>query len=93
MGLITKTKKRWKGECQYCGQNPTQTEIQEAYASGTYICGDIECWNSYCMEWVWTGKTIEVEEYEVEVCEDCEEEECYCEMETLKQLMQGRIKQ
>ena len=75
---ITKTKKRWDGECEYCGQNPTETEIQRAYASGTYICGDEECWNSYCMEWVWTGDTLEVEEYEVEVCEDCEEEDGYC---------------
>ena len=77
---ITITKKTWEGECAYCGQNPTETEIQKAYASGTYICGDTGCWNSYCEEWVWTGDVVEVEKHEAEVCSDCEEDEadCYC---------------
>ena len=69
------TKKVWEGECEYCGKNPTETEIQRAYASGTYICGDIECWNNFCMEWVWCGDTVEIEEIEVDVCEGCKEEE------------------
>tara|TARA_R100001530_G_C4187748_1_gene121291 strand:+ start:230 stop:526 length:297 start_codon:yes stop_codon:yes gene_type:complete len=69
------TKKVWEGECEYCGQNPTETEIQRAYASGTYICGDGECWNNFCMEWVWTGDAVEIEEIEVDVCEGCKEEE------------------
>ena len=75
---ITITKKRWDGDCEYCGATPEETEIVCAYTSHTYICGDIECWNSYCMEWVWQGDYVEVEEYQVEVCEDCEEEECIC---------------
>ena len=65
--------------CAYCGQTPDETEIVSAYASDTYICGDIECWNNYCMEWVWCGDTIEVVEEEYEVCDDCEEEDCDCE--------------
>ena len=68
------TRKVWEGECEYCGKNPTETEIQRAYASGTYICGDEECWNSFCMEWVWQGDIVEIEEIEVDVCEECEEE-------------------
>ena len=73
--MATKTRKIYDGcltlsecSCEYCGKNPEETEIQTAYASGTYICGDIECWNSYCLEWVWTGDVVEVteEEYEEE---------------------------
>ena len=61
--------------CAYCHQTPLDTEIQEAYASGTYICGDIDCWNAYCWEWVWTGKVVEIEEHEnarliVSYCKD-----------------------
>tara|TARA_R100000742_G_C4249184_1_gene67702 strand:- start:484 stop:759 length:276 start_codon:yes stop_codon:yes gene_type:complete len=69
--------------CEYCGQTPDQTEIQQAYASGTYICGEINCWNDYMWEWVWTGDTIEVVDEEYECCDDCEEEEdeCICESE------------
>ena len=69
--------------CEYgCGENATETEISET-PYGTYICGDIDCWNSYCMDWVWQGDYVEVEEYEVEVCEECEEEweDCMCEWE------------
>ena len=67
--------------CEYgCSQNATETEISETpYA--TYICGEIECWNNFCLEWVWQGDTVEIEEYEVEVCDNCEEEDCYCESE------------
>ena len=39
---------------------------------------DEECWNEYCMEWVWQGDTLKVKEYQVEVCEDCEEEDGAC---------------
>ena len=60
--------------CEHCHRTPDDTEIQRAYASGTYICGDIECWNSYCGEWVWTGDVVEVTEEEINVCEGCEEE-------------------
>ena len=74
-------KEYWDGECAYCHATPKETEIQRAYASGTYICGDIECWNNFCLEWVWQGDTVEIEEYEVEVCDNCEEEDCYCESE------------
>jgi len=58
--------------CGYgCGQDATETEISETpYA--TYICGDIECWNSFCLEW-WSPLDVEEEEYEV--CDSCEEEE------------------
>ena len=53
--------------CEYgCGQNATQTEISET-PYGTYICGDIECWNAYCWEWVWTGDVVEVTEEEINV--------------------------
>jgi|TARA_R100000084_G_C4583702_1_gene114996 hypothetical protein len=66
--------------CNYgCGRNIEETEISETpYA--TYICGDIECWNSFCLEF-WSP--LDVEEKEVEACQDCEEkiEECYCESE------------
>ena len=69
--------------CEYCHRNCEETEIQEAHASGTYICGDIECWNEYMFEWAWTGNTIDVIEEEYECCDDCEEEEdeCICESE------------
>lgn len=69
--------------CEYCNRNCEETEIQEAHASGTYICGDIECWNEYMFEWAWTGNTIDVIEEEYECCDDCEEEEdeCICESE------------
>jgi len=67
--------------CEYCHRNCEETEIQEAYASGTYVCGDIECWNEYMFEWAWTGNTIDVIEEEYECCDDCEEEECICESE------------
>ena len=67
--------------CEYCGQTPDETEIVSAYASGTHICGDIDCWNNYCMDWVWCGDKIEVVEEEFEVCDDCEEEDCCCEEE------------
>jgi hypothetical protein len=79
----TITKKRWDANCEYCGATPEETEVKWAYASNTAICGDIDCWNSYCLDWVWSGEDVEVEEYEVEVCEDCEEEwkECHCEWE------------
>ena len=60
--------------CEYCHQTPDETEIQLAYASDTYICGDIDCWNSYCMEWVWNGNVVEVAEVEIEVCDGCGEE-------------------
>ena len=63
-------------QCEYCSQTPEETEIQKAYASGTYICGDIDCWNSYCWEWVWTGDVVEITEEEYEVCDNCEEEDC-----------------
>ena len=66
---------------EYCSQTPEETEIQKAYASDTYICGDIECWNSYCWDWVWTGNTVEITEEEYEVCDECEEEDCICEGE------------
>jgi hypothetical protein len=52
--------------CEYCSKSPDETEIQLAYVSDTYICGDIECWNDYCFEWVWQGNTVEVEEVEIE---------------------------
>ena len=78
---ITITKKRWDYECEYCGATPEETDIVVAYASGTGICGDAECWNSFCLEWVWTGDYVGVEEYEVEICEECEEEDCMCEWE------------
>ena len=68
-------------QCEYCNRTPEETEIQEAYASSTYICGEIECWNEYCFEWVWTGNTVEITEEEYEVCDECEEEECICEEE------------
>ena len=76
-------KKRWDGECEYCGATPEEKEIVWAYASGTAICGEAECWNNYCMDWVWQGDYIEVEEYEVEVCDYCEEEkeDCICAIE------------
>ena len=69
--------------CEYCHRNCEETEIQEAYTSSTYICGDIECWNEFCWEWVWTGNSIELEDEEYEVCDECEEEEdeCICESE------------
>ena len=67
--------------CEYCHQTPNQTEIQKAYASGTYVCGDIECWNEYMFGWAWTGDVVECEDEEYEACDECEEEECICESE------------
>ena len=69
--------------CAYCGETPEETEIQQAYASGTYVCGEIGCWNEYMWEWAWTGDTINVIDEEYEACDDCEEEEdeCICESE------------
>ena len=72
---MKKVIKEWEGEeCEYCGRTPEETEIVRAYASGTYICGDIECWNSYCFDWVWTGDYVEVTERTINVCECCEDE-------------------
>ena len=65
--------------CEYCQQTPDKTEVQLAYASDTYICGEISCWYDYCQEWVWTGDVVDVEDEEYEVCDDCEEEDCICE--------------
>ena len=61
-------------KCEYCRKTPEETEIQKSYASDTYICGDINCWNEYCLNWVWTGDVVEMEEEEYEVCDWCEEE-------------------
>ena len=72
MNKVTITKKRWDGECEYCNRTPEETDIRRAYASGTYICGDIDCWNSFCLEF-WNPLDVEEEEYEV--CDSCEEEE------------------
>ena len=59
-------------ECEYgCNLNATETEISET-PYGTYICGDIDCWNSFCLEF-WNPLDVEEEEYEV--CDSCEEEE------------------
>ena len=71
---MKKVIKEWEGECEYCGKTPEETEIVTAYASGTFICGDIDCWNSYCMDWVWTGDYVEVTERTIDVCDRCEEE-------------------
>jgi len=58
--------------CEYgCGRDATETEISET-PYGTFICGDIECWNNFCLEF-WNPLDVEEEEYEV--CESCEEEE------------------
>jgi len=67
--------------CEYsCGQDATETDISET-PYGTYICGDIDCWNDFMLGEVWSP--LDVEGIEVEVCDDCEEEkdECYCEKE------------
>ena len=59
-------------KCEYCcGRDATETEISET-PYGTFICGDIECWNDFCWEF-WNPLDVEEEEYEV--CESCEEEE------------------
>ena len=57
--------------CNYgCGQDASETEISETpYA--TYICGDIECWNSFCLEF-WSP--LDVDEVEVDICDLCEGE-------------------
>jgi len=62
--------------CEYCNQTPDKTEVQLAYASDTYICGDIDCWNNFCLDF-WNPLDVEDEEYKV--CDDCEEEDCICE--------------
>ena len=67
--------------CEYsCGRNATETDISET-PYGTYICGEIECWNEFMLCEVWSPLDLEEEEYQV--CDDCEEEEeeCYCESE------------
>ena len=79
--MATKIRKLYDGftydadevSCEYCKQTPNETEIQKAYASDTYICGDIGCWNEYCWEWVWAGNSVEIEEEEYEACDECEE--------------------
>ena len=61
--------------CEYgCGQNATETEISET-PYGTYMCGEIDCWNNFCLEF-FCPLDVEVEDYEV--CDSCEEEEDYC---------------
>jgi len=58
--------------CNYgCGRNISETEISETPYS-TYICGDIECWNSFCLEFF---SPLDVEDKEVEYCDSCKEEE------------------
>ena len=79
--MAIKTRKLYDGftydaddvSCEYCKQTPDETEIVKAYASDTYICGDIGCWNEYCWEWVWNGDSVEIEEEEYEECDECEE--------------------
>jgi hypothetical protein len=69
-----------KYRCEFgCGQDSTEVEISET-PYGTYVCGDIDCWNNFCLEF-WSP--LEVVEEEYECCDDCEEEidECYCESE------------
>ena len=56
--------------CEYCGSTCEETEIRRAYASDTYICGEIECWNEYCFEWVWSGEIVEITEKEIEEEDD-----------------------
>ena len=62
--------------CSYCDATAEDTEISETDYNSEFICGDIECWNNYCLEWVWTGNVVEVTEEEYEVCDNCEEEDC-----------------
>ena len=56
--------------CEYCGSTCEETEIVKAYVSDTYICGDIGCWNEYCLEWVWCGEIVEITEEEIEEEDD-----------------------
>ncbi len=58
--------------CEYCGATPEETQIVKAYASGTYICGEIGCWDDYCFEWVWNGDDVEITEEDV--CDGCKED-------------------
>ena len=88
--MAIKTRKLYDGftydaddvSCEYCRQTPDETEIVKAYASDTYICGDIGCWNEYCLEWVWNGDSVEIEEEEYEECDDClmdiDDDGCIC---------------
>jgi len=58
--------------CEYgCGQNASEVEISET-PYGTYMCGDIDCWNNFCLEFF---SPLDVEEEEYEVCDGCKEEE------------------
>ncbi len=66
--------------CEYCGASAEDTEIAENHVSGGFMCGEIECWNEYVMSQVW-GRMVQKEEKIIEVCDNCEEEDCYCESE------------
>lgn len=68
--------------CDFCDASVDDAEICETDYSGQFICGEISCWSEYMMQNVW-GKYVECEEKEVEVCDDCEEQEddCYCDFE------------
>lgn len=65
--------------CSYCDATAEDTEISETDYCSEFICGDIECWNNYMLGNVF-HRIVECEEKEVEVCDDCEEQEhdCYC---------------
>ena len=66
--------------CEYCGASAEDTEIAETNVSGGFMCGDIECWHNYIWAEIW-GRMVEKGTKEIEVCEDCEEEYCYCDEE------------
>ena len=58
--------------CEFgCGRNATETDITET-PYGTYMCGDIDCWNEFCLSFF---SPLDVEEEEYEVCDGCEEDE------------------
>ncbi len=54
-----------------CGRNAIETDITET-PYGTYMCGDIDCWNEFCLGFF---SPLDVEEEEYEVCDGCEEDE------------------
>ena len=60
--------------CEYCGASAEDTEIAETNVSGGFMCGDIECWNTYIWSEIW-GRMVEKEENVIEVFEGRQEEE------------------
>ena len=66
--------------CGFCGTTADTEIIHSGDYSGEHICEGEECMQSYMSQNIWINP-FEVKEREIEVCDECEEQEddCYCE--------------